>query len=106
MGRLFHYASHGIGTAPEQETMKNHFASTTVLTAETKKKIASLGLERVAGNIFENKSNRDFWQVTKDGGIKRLCAEEVDNHERIAAAPAEAPQDFLSEVLGALDFDE
>jgi hypothetical protein len=107
MSRLFHYASHVVGVTPEQAegvVKSNHFASTTVLTADTKKKIASMGLERVAGNVYENKSTRDFWQVTSGGGIKRLCSGEVDNNERIAAAPTNAPADFLDEVLGSLEF--
>jgi hypothetical protein len=106
MSKFFHYASHGVGFTPEVEgtNKSNHFASTTVLTTEAKKKIASLGLQRVAGNIYEAPSTRDFWQVTGNGGIKRLCAEEVDNHERIAAAPSSAPSDFLDEILGSLEF--
>jgi len=107
MSRLFHYASHGVGITPEHVesvTKSNHYASTTHLTTETKKKIASLGLQRVAGNIYECPSTKDFWSVTKDGGIKRLCSGEVENSERIAAAPTNAPSDFLDEILGSLEF--
>jgi hypothetical protein len=107
MSRLFHYASHGVGVTPQQVegvSKSNHFASTTVLTKETKQKIASMGLERVAGNIYECPSTKDFWKVTGNGGITRLTPGEVDNHERIAAAPSSAPSDFLDEILGSLEF--
>ena len=107
MSILFHYSSHGVGFTPEEEgKSSNHFASHKTLPAETQKKIASLGLQRVAGNIYECPSTKDFWKVTSGGGIARLTAEEVDNHERLAAAPPSAPSDFLSEILGSLDFDE
>jgi hypothetical protein len=107
MSRLFHYASHGVGVNPEQMegvSKANHFASNTALTKETKQKIASLGLQRVAGNIYECPSTKDFWKVTSGGGIARLTSGEVDNHERIAAAPSSAPADFLDEILGSLEF--
>lgn len=104
MGKLIHAASHGVGTRVGDDVpSQNHFASATSINPGVKAKIASMGLRRVAGNIYECPSTKDFWRV-KGNGIVRLTADEVDNHERIAAAPAQAPMNFLEEVLGSLEF--
>jgi len=82
---------------------KNHLASEP--NAETKRKIASMGLTRCAGNVYEAPSTKDFWQVSSDGGIRRLCSgDEVDNGESIAAAPKDQPMEFLSSILDDLSF--
>ena len=81
---------------------KNHAASEP--SAETKRKIASMGLFRVAGNVYECPSTQDFWQVTGGGKIVRLSGDEVDNGESIAAAPTDKPMEFLSSILDDLSF--
>ncbi len=104
MGKLIHAASVGVGISlPDDAPSSNHFASTKPLSPEIKKKVASMGLVRVAGNIYECPSTKDFWKV-KGTNIVKLTSDEVDNHERIAAAPAQAPMNFLEEVLGSLEF--
>jgi hypothetical protein len=84
-----------------QSSITNHFASE--LDTETKRKIASMGLFRVAGNVYECPSTADFWKVS-DGKIMRLSGDEVDNGESIAAAPADKPMEFLSSILDDLSF--
>jgi len=80
----------------------NRFSS---LSLETQSKIASMGLLRVAGNVYEAPSTMDFWKVTSEGGIKRLCSgDEVDNGESIQAAPQDKPMEFLSSILDDLSF--
>jgi hypothetical protein len=82
---------------------QNHFASTNRISAETQQKIASMGLLRVAGNVYECPSTQDFWQVA-GGKIMRLSGDEVDNGESIAAAPKDQPMEFLSSILDDLSF--
>lgn len=82
----------------------NHFASTTV-SSETQQKIASMGLLRVAGNVYECPSSQDFWQVTGGGKIVRLSGgDEVDNGEKIPAAPSDRPGEYLTSILNDLEF--
>jgi hypothetical protein len=103
MSKLIHVESHGVGTQVREEIpSNNHFALATTIAPGVKVKIASMGLQRVAGNVYECPSTKDFWKV-KGNSIVRLTAEEVDNHERIAAAPAQAPMGFLDEILGSLE---
>ena len=107
MGKLRCAAAAGVGHRQDSErsiTFRNHFASATPIPVSTRRKIASMGLQRVAGNIFTCESSRDFWAVTADGGIKRLCGGEVDNGESIPAAPKDQPLQFLESVLGDLSF--
>jgi len=74
------------------------------LPREVKSKVASMGLRRVAGNVYESPSTRDFWEV-KGNKIKRLTkGSTVDNGEKILGADAGAPQSFLDEILGDLTF--
>ena len=108
MSRLLHTASFGLGSSRNDdeayaEIFHNHFAAATPMGPGVKEKIASMGLTRVAGNIYECPSSKDFWKV-KGNSIVRLTSGEVDNHEQIAAAPAQAPMNFLEEVLGSLEF--
>lgn len=81
----------------------NHFISTAPLASELKQKIASMGLERVAGNIYECPSTRDFWKV-KGTSIVKLVGDEVDNGEAIKAAPKSNPRGFLGAVLDDISF--
>ncbi len=81
----------------------NHFASAK-LPAAIQRKIASMGLVRCAGNVYEAPSTKDFWMVSADGGIRRLCGDEVDNGESIAAAPKDQPMQFLESILDDLSF--
>lgn len=66
--------------------------------------IAKLGLNRVAGNVYECPSTRDFWEV-KNGKIMRLTSEnEVDNNETLTAADHMNPEASLQQILADLTF--
>ena len=107
MAKMRYASAIGLGQRKSNEThinFRNHFASSTQLPAETKAKIASMGLMRVAGNVYECPSSQDFWQVTGGGKIVRLSGDEVDNGETIPAAPKDQPMEFLSSILDDLDF--
>ncbi len=103
MAHIFHhYAAVGVGSRPSGAA-----PSTNRFTQPDKQAsavIAEFGLQRVAGNLYECPSTRDFWKISDRGGITRLTADEVDNGEHIEAAPKEAGEDFLRDVLAALDF--
>jgi hypothetical protein len=81
----------------------NHLPKTASLSGDVQKKIASMGLVRRAGNIYECPSTKDFWAV-KNGKIMRLTVTEVDNGESLKAAPRGNPSGFLSAVLNDLTF--
>lgn len=101
MGKLRYVPAAGIGQSPRRGN--RHFASSQ-LSPEVQQKIASMGLLRVAGNVYECPSSQDFWQVTGGGKIVRLSGEEVDNGESIPAAPQDKPMEFLSSILDDLEF--
>jgi hypothetical protein len=107
MGKLRYAAAAGVGHRQDSEssiTFKNHFASATPIPDSTRRKIASMGLQRVAGNVYECPSTQDFWQVA-GGKIMRLSGgDEVDNGESIAAAPKDQPLQFLESILDDLSF--
>jgi len=90
-----------IPVGPMKPLQANHAASEP--SAETKRKIASMGLIHCAGNVYECPSTADFWKVS-DGKIMRLSGDEVDNGESIAAAPTDKPMEFLSSILDDLSF--
>jgi hypothetical protein len=81
-----------------------HNRFTASVPVEAQRKIASMGLTRVAGNVYECPSTQDFWQVTGGGKIMRLSGDEVDNGESIPAAPQDKPMEFLSSILDDLSF--
>ena len=84
---------------------RNHFASSTKISPEVQQKIASMGLLRVAGNVYECPSSQEFWQVTGGGKIVRLSGgDEVDNGESIPAAPSDRPGEYLTSILNDLEF--
>jgi len=100
--RFHHYAAAGVGShRHDAPPSANHF---TKPDKQASAMIDELGLQRVAGNLYECPSTRDFWKVSDKGGITRLTSDEVDNGEHIEAAPKEAAEDFLHDVLAGLDF--
>ena len=104
MGRIKAASAHGLGSTKDSGIFsKNHYASSRPLSAEVKAKIASLSLQRVAGNVYECPSTADFWKV-KGNAIVRLTVDEVDNGESIPAAPKNQPMAFLNSILDDLDF--
>lgn len=77
----------------------NHFRPAT---ASAKKKIASLNLNRVAGNVYECPSTKDFWKVNGSSVI-RISSKEVDNGEKISQSSSSfnAPND---DIFSDLEF--
>jgi hypothetical protein len=103
MSKLSPSASFGLGSQKtNKEFSKNHFASNT-LTPELKQKIASMGLNRVAGNIFSCSSDQSFWEV-KNGKVMKLVGDEVDSGQSIPAADDSNPQVSLASFLDDLTF--
>jgi hypothetical protein len=88
MRKLSSGISHGIGSSKSSKSLlsKNHFASAEPISPEIKSKIASMGLTRVAGNAYLCESTKDFWKV-QGNKIVKLTSDEVDNGDKIAAAP-------------------
>lgn len=80
----------------------NHFKQAS-LTGALPGELRKGGFRRLAGNIFVSNSSRDFWTI-KNGKIVRLTDTEVDNGEKVAAAPADNPGGFLRDVLADLTF--
>ena len=105
MGKLTASTSFGLGSSKTTDTVfpKNHFSSKEKLPPEVLQKVASMNLTRVAGNIWECPSTREFWKVN-GGKIIRLTVDEVDNGESMAAAPPDNPASFLTDILGDLTF--
>jgi len=105
MKRTVHYAAAGVAQRPSEvlTPTKNHYAS---LSKDAAAKVAEMGLTRVAGNVFECPSTKDFWKVGETGSLVRLTSGEVDNGDRIAPAPKESAQtaDFLQGILADLEF--
>lgn len=105
MGKLRATASFGLGGTKTTETVfsKNHFSSKAKLPLEVRQKIASMGLNRVAGNIYECPSTQDFWKV-QGNKVVRMATDEVDNGEKLQAAPSDTPANFLASILDDLSF--
>lgn len=97
------YASHAVAQPREEGRVirRNHFSAAVSITPEIRSKIASMGLERVAGNVYACPSKQDFWAV-KGNKIIKLVVDEVDDGSSIAAAPSNSPMDFLTNILDDL----
>ena len=78
-------------------------ASSTQASDKGMQKAASLGLIRVAGDMFECPSTRDLWRVNGDK-VMRVTSAEVDFNEKLKAANEDDPKSFLSSILAQLDF--
>lgn len=106
MGKLRAVSGFGLGARKSADSnvfTVNHFISAAPVAPALKQKIASMGLERVAGNIYECPSTRDFWKV-KGNSIVKLVGDEVDNGEAIQAADEGNPQGFLSHIMDDIEF--
>lgn len=106
MRRTVHYKAAGVGIQSVESLApsSNHF--TGKLSKEASAQVEEMGMVRVAGNIYEVPSTKDFWKVSENGGLVRLTGGEVDNGEKMAPAPKESSQvaDFLQGILADLDF--
>jgi len=106
MGKLRAVSSFGLGAQKSADGgvfSVNHFISAAPVPPAVKAKIASMGLERVAGNIYESPSTRDFWKV-KGNSIIKLVGDEVDNGESIQAAPKNDPMGFMGSLMDDIEF--
>ena len=65
--------------------------------------IDDLMLRRVAGNVYECPSTKDFWKVNGNKIVK-LVGNEVNQGESIQAAPEDRPAAFLAGILDDLEF--
>jgi hypothetical protein len=103
MAKFHHSASHGLGSREEQSIelpSKNHI-KTASISPSAMRKVADLGLQRVAGNAWLCPSTKDLWRINGDKVI-RITLEEVDNGEEIVAEHSENPSMFLADVLADL----
>lgn len=66
-------------------------------------KAASMGLIRIAGNMFECPSSKDLWKVDGDK-VMRVSSVEVDFNESLKPANPNDPDRYLKEILAELDF--
>jgi len=106
MGKIRPTTGFGLGANKSADTnifSMNHFISSTPVAPAVRQKIASMGLERVAGNVYECPSTRDFWKV-KGNSIVKLVGDEVDNGEKITAAPKSDPRGFMSSLMDDIEF--
>jgi hypothetical protein len=95
----------GLGSQRANEAVfsRNHFASATPIPLSIQSQIDEFMMRRVAGNVYECPSTKDFWQV-QGTKIVRLVVDEVDNGEAIPAAPKDEPMEFLGSILDDLTF--
>lgn len=66
-------------------------------------KAAGMGLIRVAGNMFECPSSKDFWRVDGDKVI-RVSSVEVNLNEKLQPADSNNPDRYLEKLLSELEF--
>lgn len=66
------------------------------------KKASAMGLIRIAGNMFECPSTKDFWKV-EGSKVIRLTSSEVDNDESLKPANTVNPSKFLKDILADLE---
>jgi hypothetical protein len=105
MGKITASTSFGLGSEKASKGVfsKNHYASATPIPRDVQERIDALMMRRVAGNVYECPSTKDFWKV-KGNQIVKLVGDEVSNGERIQAAPEDKPQAFLEHILDDLEF--
>lgn len=103
MKKFVKYAAHAVAQPVEQSRVirRNHFSATASISPEVQTKIAKMGLERVAGNIWTCKSKADFWKV-RGNKIIKLVVDEVDDGSSIPPAAENNPMKFLESVLDDL----
>lgn len=92
------------GDSTETMFSKNHFASATPIPRDVQQYIDKYAMQRVAGNVYECPSTKDFWKVQGTKIIK-LVGNEVSNGESIPGAPDDKPAAFLANILDDLSFD-
>ncbi len=106
MKKICPTAGFGLGAQKSADTNTfsvNHFVSSAPMPPAVKAKIASMGLQRAAGNAYFCPSTRDFWAV-KGNSIMKLVGDEVDQGESIQAADEGDPQGSLSHFMDDISF--
>jgi hypothetical protein len=102
--KIYPKASHGLRQERGESIFsKNHFASATPIPQGIQDYIDRFAMHRVAGNVFECPSTKDFWKV-QGNNIVRLVGKEVNEGDSIPAAPEDKPAAFLANILGDLEF--
>ena len=103
--KVYAKASHGLGRSKETADIfsKNHFASMMAIPRDVQFEIDSLMMRRVAGNVYECPSTKDFWKV-QGNRIVKLVGNEVNQGESIPAAPEDRPAAFIANILDDLEF--
>lgn len=104
MRKTYPIASHGLKSDKEKGIFsKNHFASATMIPREVQHYIDQFSMHRIAGNVYECPSTKDFWKVNGNRIVK-LVGSEVNAGESIPAAPDDKPAAFLANILDDLEF--
>jgi|SRR5208337_3408483 len=104
MRKTYPQAVYGLGSEKADPIFsKNHYARSVAYPADIQDFIQQFDMHRVAGNVFECPSTKDFWAV-KGNKIIKLVGAEVDNGESILGAPEDKPQAFLANILDDLGF--
>lgn len=104
MKKIHAKAAHGLGKAKAESIFsKNHFASYMAIPRDVQFEIDSLMMRRVAGNVYECPSTKDFWKV-QGNKIVKLVGSEVNEGDSIPAAPDDRPAAFIANILDDLEF--
>lgn len=103
--KIFPKTAHGLKNEQPNESIfsKNHFASMMAIPRDVQFEIDSLMMRRVAGNVYECPSTKDFWKV-QGNKIVKLVGNEVNQGESIPAAPDDRPAAFIANILDDLEF--
>lgn len=105
MRKIYPKSAHGIAGRDASETLfsRNHFASSAAMPRDVQAYIDQHSMRRVAGNVYECPSTKDFWKM-QGNKIVKLVGSEVSNGESIPAAPDDKPDAFLAHILDDLEF--
>jgi hypothetical protein len=103
--KIFPKTAHGLKNEQADTSIfsKNHFASMMAIPRDVQFEIDSLMMRRVAGNVYECPSTKDFWKV-QGNKIVKLVGNEVNQGESIPAAPEDRPAAFIANILDDLEF--
>ncbi len=103
--KIYAKSAHGIKAGENVEPIfsRNHYASATPIPRSVQHYIDQFSMHRVAGNVYECPSTKDFWKV-QGNKIVKLVGGEVNAGESIAAAPDDKPAAFLAHILDDLEF--
>jgi hypothetical protein len=104
MKKIYHKTAHGL-TQEKGESVfqKNHFASATAIPQNIQHYIDEYSMHRIAGNVYECPSTKDFWKV-QGNKIVKLVGNEVNAGESIPAASSDKPAISLAGWLDDLEF--